>query len=60
MLDKCFDEETFNNDSFSTMYLDLSLADNDEEWIKEIWAVWCEEFKDIADQNGNITIWVSW
>lgn len=58
-LDNCVGHD-FSNDSYSTVCVHPDCASDAEEWQKEIQQVWWETYKDIADENGYIDIWVSW
>ena len=58
-LDNCC-SDSFANDSYSSFSINPELAEDEQEWIKNIQNMWYETFKDIADEDGNIDIWVCW
>lgn len=58
-IENCCDE-SFSNDSYSKFCISPELAESEPEWIQNIQNVWYETFKDIADEDGYIDIWVCW
>jgi len=58
-LKNCVNED-FKNDSYGYVSINPECAKNAKSWQKEIQQVWYETFKDIADENGHINIWISW
>jgi hypothetical protein len=50
----------FRNDSFGYVNISLELTKDAEDWQKYIQKVWYETFKEIADEDGYIDIWISW
>lgn len=58
-LDHCVGHD-FGNDRYSTINIHPDCAKDAQNWQKEIQQVWWETFKDIADKNGVINIWVCW
>ena len=59
-IDHCVDERTFRNDVFSSFSISMECAEDAEDWQKEIQQVWHDTFKHLADDEGDINIWVSW
>lgn len=58
-IDNCV-HENFRNDSFSKVSISMDLAKDAENWQKDIQKIWYETFKHLADEHGDIDIWVSW
>lgn len=52
----------FANDTYSTVYVGLSdyMKSKAKPWQWEIQKVWHDTYKDIADDGGTVSIWVSW
>ena len=58
-MDNCIGDD-FSNDSYSTINIHPNIAKNAEDWQKEIQQVWYDTFKDIANEDGEVPIWVCW
>lgn len=52
--------DSFRNDSYTKFCISKELAEDEPKWIQDIQNMWYNTFKDIADEDGVIYIWVSW
>lgn len=58
-IENCFNDD-FRNDSYGTVNIGMEIVEDAEPWQKEIQKVWNNTFKELADKNDIVDVWISW